>query len=307
MSDPNARNEATRAIVTGGAQGIGFAVAKQLVAEGCKALALVGRSGEKGAAAVAELERLGAEALFIRADVSDPANCARAVAEATERFGTINGLVNAAASSARGSLTETTPELFDFLFNTNVRGPFFLMQGVVKGLLQARAPGSIVNVLSMSAHAGQSFLTPYSSSKGALAVLTKNVAASYRKNRIRCNAVLPGWMDTEGEDAVQRKFHDAPDNWLELAEADQPMGQLVKPHQLAALITYMISPQSGRHDGSARRLRPERRGRRGGVISCGHGPGRPLGLEPRTGRPPWPSGAASCNAWGDGQGRSRRI
>ncbi|WP_315925223.1 SDR family oxidoreductase [Mesorhizobium sp. SP-1A] len=245
MSDMNDRNSGTRAIVTGGAQGIGFAVARQLVAEGCKALALVGRSREKGDAAVARLEKLGAEAIFISADVSDPASCLRAVDEATRRFGTINGLVNAAASSARGSLLETTPDLFDFLFDTNVRGPLFLMQGVVKGLLEAKAPGSIVNVLSMSAHAGQSFLTPYSASKGALATLTKNVAASYRFDRIRCNGVLPGWMDTEGEDAVQKKFHDAADDWLQKAEAAQPMGQLVKPDQLAVLIAYLVSPQSG--------------------------------------------------------------
>jgi NAD(P)-dependent dehydrogenase (short-subunit alcohol dehydrogenase family) len=245
MTDTNQRNSNTRAIVTGGAQGIGFAVARQLVAEGCKAVALVGRSKEKGAAAVAKLEQLGAQAIFIAADVSDPAACLGAVDEATKRFGTINGLVNAAASSARGTLLETTPELFDFLFATNVRGPLFLMQGVVKGLVEAKAAGSIVNVLSMSAHTGQSFLTPYSASKGALAVLTKNVANAYRFNRIRCNGVLPGWMDTEGEDAVQKKFHGAADDWLAKAEAAQPMGQLVKPDQLAVLVAYLVSPQSG--------------------------------------------------------------
>jgi len=119
------------------------------------------------------------------------------------------------------------------------------MQGLVRHLLERRAPGSIVNVLSMSAHAGQSFLTPYSASKGALMTLTKNVANAYRRDRIRCNAVLPGWMDTEGEDLVQKKWHGAPDDWLADAEAAQPMGQLVKPAQLARLATYMLSPQSG--------------------------------------------------------------
>ncbi len=117
-------------------------------------------------------------------------------------------------------------------------------------LLARKAPGSIVNVLSMSAHAGQSFLTPYSTSKGALMTLTKNVANAYRTNRIRCNAVLPGWMDTEGEDIVQKKWHGAADDWLEKAEAGQPMGQLVKPAQLARLISYMVSPQSGVMTGS---------------------------------------------------------
>jgi NAD(P)-dependent dehydrogenase (short-subunit alcohol dehydrogenase family) len=244
------RNSQTRAIVTGGAQGIGFAVAEALADEGCKALALVGRSQEKGDKATAVLKKKEVDAIFISADVAKVADCQRVVETALEYFGTINGLVNAAATSARGSLTETTEDLFDQIFATNVRGPFFLMQGVVKHLLERRAPGSIVNILSMSAHAGQSFLTPYSTSKGALMTLTKNVASSYRANRIRCNAVLPGWMDTEGEAIVQAKFHDAPPDWLEKAEAAQPMGQLVKPAQLARLITYMLSPQSGVMTGS---------------------------------------------------------
>ena len=83
-----------------------------------------------------------------------------------DRFGSVNALVNAAASSARGSLTEMMLELFDFIFNTNVRGPFFLMQGLVRHLLETKKPGAIVNVLSMSAHCGQSFLAPYSAKQG---------------------------------------------------------------------------------------------------------------------------------------------
>ena len=250
MSASADRNSNTRAIVTGGAQGIGFAVAEALVDEGCRALALIGRSQEKGDKAVAHCKKLGADAIFISADVSKVADCKRAVATAISHLGTINALVNAAATSARGSLVETSEEVFDQIFQTNVRGPFFLMQGVVAHLLDKKAPGSIVNVLSMSAHCGQSFLTPYSSSKGALMTLTKNVANAYRSNRIRCNAVLPGWMDTEGEDLVQKKWHGASDDWLAKAEAGQPMGQLVKPAQLARLISYMASPQSGVMTGS---------------------------------------------------------
>jgi len=250
MSGLAGRNSETRAIVTGGAQGIGFAVAEALADEGCRALALIGRSQEKGDKAVAHFKKAAVDAIFISADVSKVADCKRAVATAISHFGTINALVNAAATSARGSLVETSEETFDQIFATNVRGPFFLMQGVVAHLLEKKAPGSIVNVLSMSAHCGQSFLAPYSSSKGALATLTKNVANAYRFNRIRCNAVLPGWMDTEGEDIVQKKWHGASDDWLAKAEAGQPMGQLVKPDQLARLISYMVSPQSGVMTGS---------------------------------------------------------
>lgn len=245
MLEANARNQNTKAIITGGAQGIGFAIARQLAAEGCKSIAIAGRTAEKGARAVDQLKALGVDAMFVQADVSKVEDCTRIAASAIDRFGAINGLVNAAATSARGSLIDTTPELFDQIFNTNVRGPFLLMQGVVRRLLETNAPGSIVNILSMSAHAGQSFLTPYSSSKGALATMTKNVAAAYRSKRIRCNAILPGWMDTPAEHEIQKKFHGASDDWLQKAEASAPMGQLVKPDQLAILAAYMLSPHSG--------------------------------------------------------------
>lgn len=245
MSALDKRNSATRALITGGAQGVGLAVARQLVDEGCKALVLLGRSEAKGRTAIAELEKKGAEAIFISADLADPAACLAAVEAGVKRFGNLNALVNAAASAARGSLVETTPAMFDEMFAINVCGPFFLMQGLVQHLLETGQAGSIVNVLSVNVHGGQSFLSSYSASKGALATLTKNVANAYRRNRIRCNAVLPGWMDTPGEADTQAKFHGAGPDWLARAEAAAPMGQLVKTHEMAGLITYMLSPQSG--------------------------------------------------------------
>lgn len=245
MSELTSRNAGNRAIITGGAQGVGLAVARQLIDEGCRSLVLLGRSAEKGKVAIAELEKRGAEAIFVPTDLTDAQACLAAVEAGLKRFGSLNALVNAAASAARGSLTKTTPKMFDDMFATNVRGPFFLMQGLVKHLLETTQPGSIVNVLSVNVHGGQSFLSSYSASKGALATLTKNVANAYRRNRIRCNAVMPGWMDTPGEAETQKKFHNAGSDWLEKAEANAPMGQLAKPHQLAGLITYMLSPQSG--------------------------------------------------------------
>ncbi len=264
------RNQGTRAIVTGGGQGIGFAVARRLVEEGCRKLVLVGRSQAKGEKAVAELSGSGADVRFVASDLGKVEDCGRVVETALAAFGTINALVNAAGSSERGSLLETTPEIFDRLFAINVRGPFFLMQGVVKALVGAGEAGAIVNVLSISGHGGQPFLAPYSSSKGALATLTKNVANAYRGKRIRCNAVMPGWMDTEGEDEVQKKWHDAPDDWLAKAEASQPMGQLVKPDQLADLIAYLVSPHSGVVTGVADRLRPECGGDIGVILRRAH-------------------------------------
>ena len=235
LTDRNAR---TRAIVTGGAQGIGFAVADALADEGCKAMALVGRSAEKGARAVAALKGRGVDAVFISADVAKVADCRRAVETALAYLGTVNALVNAAATSARGSLTDTGEELFDQIFATNVRGPFFLMQGFVRHLLEREAPGAIVNVLSMSAHAGQSFLAPYSASKGALMTLTKNVANAYRRNRIRCNAVAPGFTAT---DAI-RSAPQWPD--LEALALKRIRSDRVgAPDDVAALVAFLCSDE----------------------------------------------------------------
>lgn len=250
MLDASNRNSDTSAIITGGAQGLGLAVARQLVGEGCRKLALLGRSAEKGKAAVAELQKAGAEAIFIAADMADPNACLGAAETALKRFGTINALVNSGASTARGTLVDTTVERYNELFDTNARGPFFLMQAVVRHLLETKQQGSIVNVLSVNIHCGQDFLTAYSGSKGALATMTKNVAAAYRKDRIRCNAVSPGWMDTPGEHSIQKAVHNAPDDWLAKAEASMPFGKLAKPDELAVLIAYLVSPQSGVMTGS---------------------------------------------------------
>jgi NAD(P)-dependent dehydrogenase (short-subunit alcohol dehydrogenase family) len=239
------RHQSTVALITGGAQGLGLAIARRLAREGARGLVLSGRSPEKGQRAAEGLQALGAECLFVPADVSVPQDCARLVAAALERFGTVNGLVNAAAAPDRGTLLDTSLALWDRHFHTNARGPFLLMQGVVRHLVQTGQPGSIVNILSMVIHCGQSYLTPYSASKGALATLTKNVANAFAAQRIRCNGIAVGWMDTPGESATQQKFHAGAEDWLAKAEAAQPMGQLVKPEQVAGLAAYLLSPESG--------------------------------------------------------------
>ena len=239
------RNRGTHAVVTGGGQGLGLAIAKRLAREGAPSIVLAGRDKAKGEAAAAEVRALGPECIFVGADVAKAEDCARLIETAIARFGTVNGLVNAAAATSRGSLTDTTLDLWDEHMNTNVRGPFLLMQAMVRHLVDKGAPGSIVNILSQSAYCGQPFLTPYSTSKAALAVLSRNVANAFASNRIRCNGIMLGWMDTPAEDAVQQRYHGRQPGWLKDAEAEQPMGQLVKPDEVASLIAYILSPESG--------------------------------------------------------------
>ena len=239
------RNRGTHAVITGGSQGVGLAIARRLAREGAPAITLAGRDQAKGDAAAAEVRALGAECIFVAMDVAKSDDCARLIETAIAEFGTVNALVNAAATSARGSLLDTTLDMWDAHMNTNARGPFLLMQGMVRHLVERGAPGSIVNVVSLAAHCGQAYLTPYSTSKGALATLTKNVANAFAANRIRCNGLMVGWMDTPGEHVVQQRYHGRGEDWLKEAEAAQPMGQLVKPDQVAALAAYLLSPESG--------------------------------------------------------------
>jgi NAD(P)-dependent dehydrogenase (short-subunit alcohol dehydrogenase family) len=239
------RHSGTQALITGGTQGLGLAIAQRLAREGAAGIVISGRREALGASAAEAVRALGTPCHYVQADVARAEDCARLMREAIAHLGHVNALVNSAATTDRGTLLDTTLEMWQQHMDTNARGPFLLMQALVRHLLERRAPGTIVNILSQSAHCGQSFLVPYSASKATLANLTKNVAQSYRAQRIRCNGIMAGWMDTPGEHAIQKRAHDAPDDWLARAEAGRPMGRLAKPDELAGLVSYLLSPESG--------------------------------------------------------------
>ncbi|KRB30922.1 short-chain dehydrogenase [Mesorhizobium sp. Root695] len=239
------RNSTVRAIVTGGTQGVGFAIAQRLACEGAPALVIAGRDATRGAAAAMALSELGTQCRFVRTDVSVADDCYRLVDVALAEFGSINGLINAAGTAERSTLLNTSLDQWDAHFNTNARGPFLLMQRLVAHLVTSGQSGSIVNIVSMAAHCGGPMVTPYSSSKAALANLTKNVANAFARNHIRCNGILAGWMDTPGDDAIQRKFHGHGDGWQESVAGSLPMSRLARPAELAGLAAYLLSPDSG--------------------------------------------------------------
>ena len=139
------------------------------------------------------------------ADLADVEDCRALVDAAEARIGGANALVNAAAACDRGGLLDTTPEIWAQLMDVNARGPFFVMQRFAALAIARGEPASVVNILSMVIHCGQSFLAPYTASKAALAALTRNLAQAHRRDRIRFNGIACGWMDTPGEDATQRR------------------------------------------------------------------------------------------------------
>ncbi|MFI6273661.1 SDR family oxidoreductase [Streptomyces sp. NPDC050988] len=236
-------------LVSGGSQGVGAAVARAAAREGASVV-ITGRRSEPGEALVAELEAMGAQAAFVRTDVVDVVQAKSSVAATVSRFGRVDCLVNSAGLTSRGSLLDTTPELFDAHIAVNLRGPFFLMQGTVADMLSRQAPGTIVNIISTSAHCGQPFLTPYSAAKAGLAGLTRNAAHAHRFDRIRINGLNIGWTDTEGEDATQRAFHGADDDWQLQAGKSLPMGRLGQADEIADFVVFLLSERSGVVTGS---------------------------------------------------------
>jgi NAD(P)-dependent dehydrogenase (short-subunit alcohol dehydrogenase family) len=110
--------------------------------------------------------------------------------------------------------------------------------------------GSIINIISISGHGGQSYITAYCASKGALAVLTKNVANSVMNHRIRVNGLMVGWMDTPGEDRTMKEYHGAGDGWLAEAEKKRPFGRLLKADEIARAVAFLASAESGMMTGS---------------------------------------------------------
>jgi NAD(P)-dependent dehydrogenase (short-subunit alcohol dehydrogenase family) len=237
-------------LVSGGTQGLGAAVAAASVRNGAD-VAVTGRRkdvGEQFAAGLAG--RSGRSVLYVQADAGDVGQGQAAVADTIERFGRVDCLVNSAGLTTRGTMLDTTPELFDEHIAVNLRGPFFLMQAAIKDMAARGQGGSIVNIITMAAHGGQPYLAPYVASKSGLVGLTRNAAFAHRWDRIRINGVNVGWTETDGEDAIQRRFHGAGDDWLEKAAASLPMGKLGQVDEIADFVVFLLSARSGVVTGS---------------------------------------------------------
>ena len=254
MIDPssvkNLSLEGKVAVVTGSTQGLGEAIATLFAERGVAGLVITGRNEANGARVKAALEAKRVKALFVEADLAKIEAAEKIIVATDKAFGRVDVLVNAAGITDRGSIWDTQPELFDAMFAVNVRAPFFLMQHALKVMRREKIEGSIVNIISMSGHGGQSFITAYSASKGALITLTKNVAYSVMNHRIRVNGLTIGWMDTPGEDRIMKTYHGAEDGWLKEAEKNRPFGRLLKADEVARSVAFLASAESGLMTGS---------------------------------------------------------
>ncbi len=232
-------------VVTGSTQGLGAAIAATLARAGAAGIVTLGRNTAKGAAvAKAITDETGVPVHFVRSELGSVDDCRNVIAETDRVFGRVDVLVNAGALTDRGTILDTSPELFDAMFAVNVRGPFFLTQEALRLMIREGAEGAIVNIGSISAHAGQPFISAYCASKGALETMTRNVAFSVMANRIRVNQLNIGWMSSDHERELQLAESGDPD-WEKKATEGLPFGRLVDPQEVARAVTFLVSDDSG--------------------------------------------------------------
>jgi len=237
-------------VVTGSTQGSGAETAKLLASRGAKGITICGRNEEKGNKVKDEIQNLGSECIYVKADLENLEDCRKIISETDKKFKTIDSFINVAAFTERGTILSTTEENYDKNFNVNVKAPLFMMQDVIKIMIRDKKKGTIAHIISMAAYSGMPFLTAYSASKGALAIMIKNVANSVSGHQIRVNGVNLGWTDTPAETVIQKQFHNADDDWLEKTEAKVPFKRLNKPLDVAKILAFLCSEESGIMTGS---------------------------------------------------------
>jgi len=225
------------AVVTGGASGIGAAIARRLADAGAEV-------------AVLDLDPAGADERFaaFAADVSDRASVDAAVAAAAERFGRIDIVVNNAGIGAQGDVAGNDDAEWARVFSVNVTGIARVTAAALPWLRRSPA-AAVVNMSSIAATAGLPQRALYSASKGAVLSLTRAMAADHLREGVRVNAVNPGTADTPW---VARLLSVAPDPVAERAalEARQPHGRLVSADEVAGAVHYLVSPLSGSTTGT---------------------------------------------------------
>lgn len=190
------------AIVTGSTSGIGIGIARLYAAEGAKVV-ICGRRKEQGELVVEQIRSAGGEATYHFLDLTDFATIEKLIDDTAESYGKVDILVNNAANVGLpdGRVDELTLEMWDAIFNSDLRGAFYAIKCVLPHM-QKNGGGSIVNIGSMASCGGDLGATAYSCAKAGVDMLTSSVALQYGKENIRCNCVRPGLIVTPQNEAV---------------------------------------------------------------------------------------------------------
>jgi gluconate 5-dehydrogenase len=227
------------AIVTGGNQGIGLAMAEALASAGAD-LIIANRREEEGKKAAAQMqEKYRVRAKAIPTDVTDRSSVSRMVKEAQEAWGKIDILVNNAGVIVRKSIEETEESDWDWLMDINLKGYFLCCQAVTP-IMKAQGHGKIINVSSTSSLIGMKERVAYCSSKGGVSQLTRALAVELATDNIQVNALAPGFIRT----ALNNEYFEKNPSHYERFVTNIPMGRVGNPEELAGITIYLASDAS---------------------------------------------------------------
>jgi NAD(P)-dependent dehydrogenase (short-subunit alcohol dehydrogenase family) len=232
------------ALVTGGSKGIGRAIALRLSAAGAD-IALAARGQEDLERTADEVEKIGRRALPIPTDVSDSGQVAALVEKTVKDLGTIDILVNnAGAAPFRAPVDQTQEEGFEKYFKVTFTGAFYCTKAAAPILLE-RKNGSVINIASVAGFTASPGLAYYASAKAALISFTRTVAHEWAPFGVRVNAIAPGWIETEMNEALRRDRH-----WYDEVRATIPMGRWGTAEEVASVALFLASDAASYLTGS---------------------------------------------------------
>jgi NAD(P)-dependent dehydrogenase (short-subunit alcohol dehydrogenase family) len=232
------------AIVTGGAKGIGFGSAQRLLED--SATVVIFDVDEKAIAnSVEQFASYGDRFSGVKVDISSDTEVRKAVTDVGNKHGHINYLVNSAGIQTYGIAEDTSEELWDRTFGVNVKAMYLTTKYAVP-FMRKVGGGSIVNISSVQALSNQKNVLAYAASKGAVNALTRAIAVDYAAEQIRCNAVLPGCVDTPMIRATAESFagERSAEEFLHEWGLTHPIGRMATIHEIGQLVGFLCSEKS---------------------------------------------------------------
>ena len=232
------------ALITGGNKGIGLAITQRYAREGATCVILA-RDCTAGDSVVSDIKRSGGEAHFIFCDMTDYSSFPGVIQQVVDLTGSVDILVNNAGVFDLRPLQEITEESWDFIFNTNVKGLFFILQAASNQMIKQGRGGKIINISSQSGRYGEPLVLVYGAAKAAIIHLNQTSALELIKHRINVNGIAPGVIDTpmwDDVDAQFSKYSGLPlGSAKKAAEAGVPHGRFGLPEDLAGAAVFLAS------------------------------------------------------------------